>query len=250
MPAFGLTDVGKVRTNNQDTYLCHVLPNSDQMIFVVCDGMGGAQAGNVASDLAARVFTDHIKQHIRPQMSKKYMVSVLTNAVIFANYETFHKSNSSDEFAGMGTTLVGGLISGDTAIVANIGDSRMYYHDGNAFRRVTKDHSLVEEMLDRGEITPKEAQSHPHKNLITRALGTDRKVEADLYELVLKHGDRLLLCSDGLSNLVSEEELAAYAGAALPLEEICVRLVDLANMRGGFDNITVLLISKEDQVNG
>jgi len=246
MYAFGLTDVGKVRTNNQDTYLCYILKDSNQAFFVVCDGMGGAQAGNVASDLAAHVFTDHIRQHIRPQMSKKYMASVLNNAVIFANYETHHKSNSSDAYAGMGTTLVGGIVSGDVGVFANVGDSRLYQWNGSTLKRVTKDHSLVEEMLDRGEITPKEAQTHPHKNLITRALGTDRKVQADIYETQLSAGDRLLLCSDGLSNLISDEELAQYAGAALPLEEICVQLVDLANTRGGYDNITVLLISKED----
>jgi len=250
MIAFGLTDVGKVRTNNQDTYLCHVLDDTDQAYFVVCDGMGGAQAGNVASELAARVFADHIKQHIRPQMSKKYMTSVLINAVNFANYETYHKANSSDAFAGMGTTLVGGMISGDIAMIVNIGDSRLYYADKHAFKRITRDHSLVEEMLERGEITQKEAQNHPQKNLITRALGTDRKVEADLYEIPFSAHSKLLLCSDGLSNLVGEEELAAYTISNHAPEEVCVRLVDLANMRGGFDNITVLLISKEDHLNG
>jgi len=246
MNAFGLTDIGKVRTNNQDTYLCTIIKEHNQAIFVVCDGMGGAQAGNVASDLAAHVFVDHIKQHLRPQMSKKYIISVLTNAVNFANYETYHKANSSDEFSGMGTTLVGGIISGDIAIIVNIGDSRLYCWSNNKFERITKDHSLVEEMIDRGEITAKEAQTHPHRNLITRALGTDRKVGADIYELQLQSSDRLLLCSDGLSNLLSEEELFAFTAAELPLEEICVRLIDLANSRGGYDNITVLLISKED----
>ncbi len=246
MKAFGLTDVGKVRTNNQDTYFCSILTKEQQAIFVVCDGMGGAQAGNVASELATQVFTEHIKQHIRPQMSRKYMASVLRNAVTFANYETYHKSNSSDEFAGMGTTLVGGILCDDFGLVANVGDSRLYMWNGNTLTRVTKDHSLVEEMLERGEITHEQAQIHPHKNLITRALGTDRKVEADFFDIQNEDPFTLLLCSDGLTNLVSDNEIAQHLAMDESLEDICIKLVDLANSRGGYDNITVLLISKED----
>ncbi len=246
MKAFGLTDVGKVRTNNQDTYFCTILQKEKQAIFVVCDGMGGAQAGNVASELAAQVFADHIKQHIRPQMSKKYMTSVLQNAITFANYETYHKSNSSDEFAGMGTTLVGGILCDDGGLIANVGDSRLYLWQNNSLIRVTKDHSLVEEMLERGEITEQQAQIHPNKNLITRALGTDRKVFADIYDIESGDPLRLLLCSDGLTNLVTDSEIAKHLASGDSLEDICVKLVDLANSRGGYDNITVLLISKED----
>ena len=246
MHVFGLTDVGKVRSNNQDTYVYHVNQENEQGIFVVCDGMGGAQAGNIASDLAAHVFSDHIQQHIRLQMSSKYMRSVLSNAVNFANYETYRKSISSDELEGMGTTLVGGIVNGNVGMVANVGDSRMYHWDGQRLLRVTRDHSLVEEMLERGEITEQEAQTHPRKNLITRALGTDKSVEADVYEFPFLANTKLLLCSDGLTNLVNDQELTAFLQSAIPPEELCVQLVDLANMRGGFDNITVLLISKED----
>ena len=238
-----MTDGGRRRPINEDA----VKVMEDVNFYMLADGVGGNRSGEIASQSALDALEKFIR-HNPPEWleGRDEIFRYLRAAVRYVNQFIIKLSESKPQYTGMATTLVFAYIRDDEMFVANVGDSRLYQWNGSTLKRVTKDHSLVEEMLDRGEITPKEAQTHPHKNLITRALGTDRKVQADIYETQLSAGDRLLLCSDGLSNLISDEELAQYAGAALPLEEICVQLVDLANTRGGYDNITVLLISKED----
>ena len=240
MNVFGLSDIGFVRANNEDTCLYELRSEDGQAIFVVCDGMGGARAGNVASDIAANVFVEQLEQQIRPKMSERYMESIVRSAVDFANYDTYQTAHSSEEYAGMGTTLVGGLVHENHVMLANVGDSRAYLDTGDALQRITHDHSLVEELVQRGEITEEEAREHPRRNLITRALGTSRKVLADCYPLTLEPGQKLLLCSDGLSSMVRDEEIHEI----LQEEDIklcCERLIDAANSHGGHDNITVLI---------
>ena len=242
MNIYGLSDVGLSRENNEDTCLYELKNEGAQAIFVVCDGMGGAQAGNVASDIAANVFVEQLRPQVREKMSTRYMESILRSAVEFANYDTYRKANSSDEFQGMGTTLVGGFANGDRVMLANVGDSRAYLYDADGIRRVTRDHSLVEELVQRGEITEEQAREHPRRNLITRALGTSRKVSADYYPLTLEPGQKLLLCSDGLTTMLRDEEVAEL----LKEEDIklcCEQLVDGANAKGGRDNITVLILT-------
>jgi len=238
---YGLSDIGRQRAENQDTFLYEQQDNG-LCIFVVCDGMGGAQAGNIASVLAAQVFMEQVRTHAKPQMDEKYTMSVLENAVNYANYEVYRKSLSEKEFQGMGTTLIGGILMNNNGMLANIGDSRAYSIQGTEAKRLTRDHSLVEEMVDNGEITREEARIHPQRNLITRALGTDKQVTADCYSVSLQAGEALLLCTDGLSGMLEESELAGIVKEHEDTE-ICVRaMIDAANSRGGYDNITVLLV--------
>lgn len=242
MNIFGLSDVGLARENNEDTCLYEMRDEGAQLIFVVCDGMGGARAGNVASDIAANVFVEQIERQIRPSMSAKYMESILRNAVDFANYDTYRTAQSSHEYQGMGTTLVGGFANGTQVMIANVGDSRAYLYSPEGIQRVTRDHSLVEELVQRGEITEEQAREHPRRNLITRALGTSRKVGADYYPLTLEPDQKLLLCSDGLSTMVRDEELFEILHED-DIKLCCERLIDTANMHGGHDNITVLILT-------
>ena len=242
MNVFGLSDVGLSREQNEDICLYELKDEGAQAIFVVCDGMGGAKSGNVASDIAANVFVEQLRQQMRPKMSARYMESILRSAVEFANYDTYRKANSADEFQGMGTTLVGGFANGERVMLANVGDSRAYLYSPDEIRRITRDHSLVEELVQRGEITEEQAREHPRRNLITRALGTSRKVTADFYPLTLEPGQKLLLCSDGLTTMVRDEELFEI----LKEEDsrlCCERLISAANANGGHDNITVLILT-------
>lgn len=242
MNVYGLTDTGVVRKNNQDTFFCSVENEGKQAVFVVCDGMGGANAGNVASDIAASVFKEHILKHIRPSMSGKYMESILKNAINFANYETYQTALTSREYSGMGTTLVGGFINNDDLVLVNVGDSRAYIIDEEGIRKITIDHSVVEEMLLRGEITEEEAKDHPRRNLITRALGTDERVKSDIYTYKIEPGSKVLLCSDGLSNMMSNDEMKEIIESSESSQAACENLIDKANERGGYDNITAVLV--------
>ncbi|MDD6876824.1 MAG: Stp1/IreP family PP2C-type Ser/Thr phosphatase [Clostridiaceae bacterium] len=241
MHIFGLTDVGLQRSENQDACAYEAL-DENRAIFVVCDGMGGAQAGNVASSIASDVFMEHMKRDIRPVMSDKYARSVLLNAINFANYEVYRKSVSDSAFAGMGTTLVGGFFQNGAGILANIGDSRAYYLGSSGISRITRDHSVVEEMLARGQITEEQARRHPRRNLITRALGTDERVRADYYPFSLAGDTALFLCSDGLSGMIDDQTIRSVF-LAHPEPEVCAQtLIDAANTAGGHDNITVFML--------
>lgn len=243
MNIFGMTDVGRRRTENQDAFIYEDC-GEGLYIFVVCDGMGGAKAGNVAAEVAASVFMEQLRDHVQPKMSEKYARSVLLNAVNFANYEVYKRSVSDAQYEGMGTTLVGGYITGDEGVVTNIGDSRAYLISRERISRLTRDHSFVEELVDSGRITQEEARKHPHRNLITRALGTDKAVEADYYPFRLAEGECMLLCSDGLSGMVEDPVLQNLALEDCEIEEAVRKLVDEANQNGGSDNITVLLIRR------
>jgi len=247
MNLFGLTDVGRQRANNQDTFRLMQLEDS-RALFVVCDGMGGAQAGNIASDIAASVFLEHMNRYIRPTMSRRYAESVLVNAINFANYEVYKKSVSDSSFNGMGTTLVGGFINAGEVMLANVGDSRAYrcikQEDGQwRLERITRDHSVVEEMILRGELTEEEARRHPRRNLITRALGTEEHVKADLYSVTLAVEEQLLLCSDGLTSMLDDKRIAEILQQSEDPQTQASALITAANEQGGSDNITVMLMN-------
>ena len=245
MQIFGLSDVGQQRSENQDAFLFEVI-EPESAVFVVCDGMGGARAGNVASSIASRVFLDLMKRDIRPHSSEKYARSILLNAINFANYEVYKKSVSEPGYNGMGTTLVGGFIQEGHGILANIGDSRAYSLTSDAIRRITRDHSVVEDMIVRGQLTEEEARRHPRRNLITRALGTDEKVEADYYPFALSGPETLLLCSDGLSGPVDDAAIHALFKAHTAPEDCAKALIGAANQNGGPDNITALLLNASE----
>lgn len=243
MKAFGKTDKGLVRANNQDTFRIDVRENGLGFI-VLCDGMGGARAGNIASDHAADRFLEHIQTADETQTDTDSLANTVEEAVAAANTEVFQLSQSSPAYNGMGTTLVGGICVDDRVILANVGDSRAYLIDGSKIAQMTADHSLVEEMVRSGRLTPEEAKVYPGRNLITRAIGVDSMVEADLYEITIHDGQTLLLCSDGLSGLVYDADIAAIVAEAASQEEACSRLIERACEAGGNDNITVVLYTK------
>ena len=241
MNIYGLSDIGRQRAENQDAFRYEQLENG-LCIFVVCDGMGGAQAGNIASAMAAECFMEKLRDCVRPQMDESYGKSVLETAVNYANDKIYRKSVSEKAFQGMGTTLVGGFLDGCVGMLANIGDSRAYSLKNEQIARLTRDHSVVEEMVDNGEITEEEARSHPQRNLITRALGTDPQVTADYYSVAPQEHEILLLCTDGLSGLLEDAELSGLSSAYSDLEQCAHAMIDAANNKGGYDNITVLLL--------
>ena len=243
MIAYGKSDKGRVRPTNQDAFAIDLKPEA--ALIAVCDGMGGANAGNVASKFAIESFMDVMRQSLQPQMDRSYICDVLTEGVKGANRTVFDLASAQPEFSGMGTTLVGGMATTDSLILVNVGDSRAYRIGRNGAERLTKDHSYVEEMLRRGKLTEEAARKHPHKNLITRAVGIEPEVDCDLYEVELAADDILLLCSDGLSGLVRDEEIANLVNQAKDLQSAVESLIDRALENGGADNVTALLLKRE-----
>ncbi len=241
MKVWGATDKGMVRQVNQDYYRYGEMGDG-QYLAVVCDGMGGAKSGDVASRLASEIFYQDIRQTVVPDMEQQEIVRMLVNAVKSANKAVFEQSQTSPDFAGMGTTLVAVFLQDEAAYIVNVGDSRCYYVAENEIMQVTEDHSVVGLMVARGQITEEEARTHPNKNLITRAVGTEREVECDCFYLSLEAGDHLVLCTDGLSNLVTKDELLRQVTQAEDRKEGCMSLIDLAKARGASDNVTVVLM--------
>ena len=242
MEAWGLTDPGLVRTQNQDYYLLKQLGDHD-LLAVVCAGMGGARSGNVASRLAAEVFTEEVKRGYRSGMTQEQADYLLRTAVSIANTAVYENAQLNEEMNGMGTTLVAMLAVGKRAYFANVGDSRGYLMNRQGIQRVTVDHSLVELMVQRGELTSEQAKSYPGKNFITRAIGTEESVECDLYTAVLRQGDCILLCSDGLTNHLADQELLFEVIHGVRKQDCCQRLLGIAKERGAPDNVTVVLIA-------
>lgn len=242
MDVWGLTDPGMVRKQNQDTFHIERLQD-DCLLAVVCDGMGGAKSGNVASRLATDVFTEEVKRSFSPDKTAEECERVLRSAVTLANISVFEHAQLSEEFSGMGTTLVACLIYPRAILVINVGDSRAYHFSADGVRCVTTDHSVVEMMVRRGELTPEQAKTHPSKNLITRAVGTGAQVEADVFRVKAEKGDCLLLCSDGLSNLLADQEMLFEVVHGAKKDDCCQRLLEIAKDRGAPDNVTSVLIS-------
>ncbi len=238
--AWGITDKGVVRSQNQDSY--HLaFRGTDLVTAMVCDGMGGALAGNVASALAIDVASAYLES-LTPEELRQTPQEHLIRAVNLANDAVYRKSVTDQDCFGMGTTMVAVIVAERKAWVLNIGDSRCYRLGEDGVVKETRDHSVVEDLLRRGEITAEEARLHPHKNLITRALGAEEKAQPDLYELELKAGECLLLCSDGLSNTLTDQELLYEVLHGGEREECCRRLLDLSLSRGAPDNVTAVLI--------
>ena len=242
MRVCGMTDIGCHRKDNQDSYAIRRL-EGEAVLLVVCDGMGGAQAGSVASSVAVEEFTAAVEEGLGqgapddPARSEQ----VLADACVRANAKVFELSRENPAYEGMGTTLVAALMRPGAAYVIHVGDSRGYLLEGGAIRQVTVDHTLVQLLVDRGEITPAQARVHPQKNLITRALGVDSHVEHDLNRLSPRSGSRLLLCSDGLSNLLEDDMLLCLSRQEEDPERFCRVLLEQALERGAPDNVTVVL---------
>ena len=241
MQSWGLTDPGCVRKQNQDAYRIEEL-DRHTLLCVVCDGMGGAKSGNVASSLAVEVFAEEIRRSWKPDMESDRIDQMLRSAVKLANFTVYDQSAQFEEFSGMGTTLVSALICDDEATLVNVGDSRAYGINRNGIRLLTKDHSLVQMMVDRGDLTPEVAKNYPGKNLITRAIGTEPMVMCDVYHTEVNKGDYLLLCSDGLSNVMDDQEILFEVVHGVNKQHCCQRLLSIAKNRGAPDNVTSVLV--------
>ena len=238
--AWGITDKGVVRTQNQDGYYVDV-PSEHLAVGVVCDGMGGAKAGNIASLIAVETFVDTLQN--AQGDPDTLPPAVLARAAEEANSAVYRRACSDPDCFGMGTTMVAVLIVENTAYLLNIGDSRAYHLGADGIRCVTVDHSLVELMVQRGELTHEQAKNHPSKNLITRAVGTEKQVAADVFSLTAEPGDCLLLCSDGLSNQMADQEILFEVVHGAQKADCCQRLLDIAKSRGAPDNVTSVLIA-------
>lgn len=244
MEWFGLTDRGRVRPTNQDIYQIEVREDNDTALLVVCDGMGGANAGNVASRFAAQSFVEYARGMLDRELDAAKRQALLTHALVQANDTVFSLAGRQPEFRGMGTTLVAALVQGDQVTVLNVGDSRAYLFDGTRLHQLTEDHSYVEEMRRQGRITEADARTHPQKNLITRAVGVEPDVDGDLFEARLAPGEMLLLCSDGLTGMVEDEKIGQTLKDAKTLALAGDALLTLALEGGGRDNITVALFTR------
>jgi len=241
MQYWGLTDPGCARTQNQDAYQIEQL-DKNSVLCVVCDGMGGAKSGNVASSLAVDVFVQEIKRNWKGESDPDKLDQMLTNAVKLANFTVYDQAQQFDEFTGMGTTLVAVLLQGKYATVVNVGDSRAYSIDETGIRQLTVDHSLVQMMVARGDLTPEKARIYPGKNLITRAIGTEPVVVCDLFHKKVEKGSWLLLCTDGLSNMMDDQEILFEVVYGVDKELCCERLLNIAKNRGAPDNVTSILL--------
>ena len=241
MQCWGITDLGCIRAQNQDMYQMEQL-DKNTVLCVVCDGMGGAKSGNVASTLAADVFTQEIRRSFVSNMDTEQVDQMLRSAVKLANFTVFDQSQQFEEFAGMGTTLVAVLVQGKQVTVVNVGDSRAYSITEDGVTQLTKDHSLVQMMIDKGELTPEQAKTYPGKNLITRAIGTEMVVNCDVFRHKAAEGECLLLCTDGLCNMVDDQEMLFEVVHGGDVAGVCERLLAIAKNRGAPDNVTCVLV--------
>ena len=246
MKSFGMTDKGAVRSNNEDCFLIEKCPTRDCLVLGLCDGMGGARAGELASSLAVKAFVNRVYERLNtPERRRFDYHRLLQEACDEANGAAYTYSHFSEEYEGMGTTLVGGVIKNrGNGYIINVGDSRAYLISRRGIRQITRDHSLVEDLVEMGAITRDQARTHPRRNVITRALGSPEPVEGDIFEFTLQPGEVLLLCSDGLSNTVEDEQLQQVCLEEKTAEAICSRLMQLALDRGASDNVTMIAVKR------
>lgn len=248
MKSFGLTDKGIVRKDNQDCFIIEKCESQSCLVLALCDGMGGAKAGGLASQLSNKAFVSHLYGRLTSRVKKRFdYEAMLKEACSEANGVSYEYSRFDEAFNGMGTTLVGGIVKyNGNGYIINVGDSRAYLisRRRHQISQITRDHSLVEELLEFGAITEEQARVHPQKNVITRALGSEANVEADFYHFQLKSGDILLLCSDGLSNMLTDQEILSCADQHSEPEDLCRQLMDSTLARGAKDNVTVVAVVK------
>lgn len=235
------TDIGRVRRSNQDSYLTGELSGSVAWA-VVCDGMGGANGGNVASAAAVKSISEHINASYREGMSANSVRNMLMSAISAANSNVFDMAQADANLLGMGTTVVVAIVIGKVAHIAHAGDSRAYIINKDSIEQITRDHSVVQSMVENGEITEEQAKVHPNRNVITRALGVDDRIDIDYNEVILRDGDTIMICTDGLTNYVENEQILELSNSC-KFYEYPEKLIDMANDNGGGDNITVVMMS-------
>lgn len=238
LQAFSMTDIGKRRKLNQDYVFVSACPIGNlPNLFIVADGMGGHNAGDYASKYTVEIIEEHIRESCLMAPTE-----ILEDAIRAANAYIRERAQEDETLSGMGTTVVAATVADTLLQVANVGDSRLYIANKNGIRQITRDHSLVEEMVRMGGIDRQAARSHPDKNIITRAVGALDTVEADFFRVDLKAGDLILLCSDGLTNMLEDEDIWEILENDGSLSEKGRRLIGAANENGGKDNIAVILI--------
>ncbi len=236
----GKRDIGRCRTVNQDyVYVSETPIGNLPNLFIVADGMGGHKAGELASEYAVLAFVESIEKSM-----KTIPLQILKRAAQYANFKLREKAKESENYQGMGTTLVAVTIWKQMAYVISIGDSRLYKIN-EEIAQVTTDHSLVEEMIRLGEISKEEGRNHPDKNIITRAIGVSEEIEPDFFDISLEDGEQLLLCSDGLTNMLCDLEIKGIIKKHLDIEEKVELLIQEANKEGGKDNIGLIVIERE-----
>ena len=234
-----LTDVGKVRNNNEDSFATGTFDGTDTVWAIVCDGMGGAVGGETASSMCVEAVKNFILSEYSDSMTLNSLKSLLEYAVLSANTAVYNKAAADSTLEGMGTTAVVAVITNERAVIAHVGDSRAYIIHGGTIKAITKDHSLVQHYIDIGLITPEEAKTHPERHMITRAIGVGRDVISDIDVEQLEPGDIILICTDGLNGCVEDSDilkiLAEDSGGA-------PELVQAALDAGGNDNVTVVTV--------
>lgn len=240
---YSKSDIGLVRKLNEDA--CRSGIFSDHVGWaVVCDGMGGVNGGNVASSIAVENISQDLLTGYRAGMDDKAVQELITSSITNANAAVHRIAGSSDSLTGMGTTVVAAIVSDGVAHVAHAGDSRAYLISPEEIRQLTTDHSMVQEMVEKGDLTAQQAKTHPQKNIITRALGVESSLRIDYSETQLPVGNRLLICTDGLTNYVDEEQIFNLS-KEMDGQELTEKLVSLAKNAGGSDNITVVVLEDE-----
>lgn len=248
MKTYGLTDRGIARAENQDTFSITEVPSGKCVIFTLCDGMGGQNSGNFASELARRSFTEFVLAKLTSRINKKPDIrEVLRLGCEEANSVVFQYSTFTEEYNGMGSTLVGGVAyESGKVFLCNVGDSRAYLLSGSksSVRQITVDHSLVEIYVRAGIITREQVRTHKDKNIITRAIGAEKNIEADLFELSLRKGEMLFLCSDGVSNYIPDEELLESFLSFPSPKDLCPELKRVVYSRGAGDNLTMVTVMR------
>lgn len=256
MEYYGMTDIGRFRADNQDSFSVTRLAEN-AVLAVVCDGMGGAVGGKIASTLAVEKFSVYVKEKIQSFLSicfdnhnddEAIIEGIMKQAVAEANAAVYNYAKDSIDLIGMGSTLVSVLVIDREAYICNVGDSRLYHLTSHSMRQVTTDHSYVQMLVDTGVLAPELAAAHPDRNVITRAIGTRALVTSESFRLTVSDNETLMLCSDGLSGYASNEEIYAIVWGskeiyARPTEEKVKALIDLANANGGRDNITAVLLT-------
>ncbi len=240
MKVYGLTDNGLSRECNQDSLFVSKL--DELPLFIVADGMGGHNAGEIASGIAVETIKEKFVELRETLHSKEKIANAIKESVLEANKKIYLKALTTPECSGMGTTLTMSYIFHNKVYIGHIGDSRAYYISDKAIKQLTEDDSLVNELIKNGSITVDEAISHPQRNVITKALGTSIDIEVDIQAVKYKEGDLLIICSDGLSNMVKEDKIFDVIKSEEDISLACESLVELAKKNGGTDNITLIII--------
>lgn len=248
MRSYGASHIGLVRKVNEDSFYCQKeYEYGKPYLCIVADGMGGHNAGEIASKMAVTEIKKYIDEELVKSVGYKLddYKKLVKDAFLFANKAVYNRSIENVEYSGMGTTLTLALIVENNLIIGHVGDSRIYLIKDEKISKITEDHSYVAELIRNGTIKPEEANHHPQKNLITRALGTSSDLEVDIKNITLENGDFILMCTDGLSNMLSNNEILDTIISFKECKKVCHELINKANANGGLDNVTVVVIEVE-----